>query len=316
MKQHNNRRELKKWQDNKEKRKQIKSEDGKKILDKLRSALQNISTWCRTNRNAMYMGFMFVALICIIVVVKNMSNHMEAKETMVQKPVASASPVPTAVPTAIPEPTPNPEEAIYSYLQGPKSWGNRLAWSGYWGTTFMDGGSFGGFGCGLCCIANVYSSVTPYKCTPVQAYHYTKKHTGYTGGGALEWGYMRRTLTSLGFDCGVKKKPSDYKTFQTDIAGSMASVVLISSSNSTCYWKDTPGHYVTIFLYNPQTDKVFLADSGDPKHNRHWVSLKKIYKSLKTSSSWQYLPVVSYNENEDGWKHKSVRGNWVKEASK
>lgn len=230
---------------------------------------------------------------------------------------AIATPTPSPAPakaTMTPKPTPKPEEGIYTYLQGPKSWGQRLQWSGEWGVTYYDGGSFGGFGCGLCCIANVYSSLTKYQCTPVDAYHYAKKETGYGGGGAIDWGYMRRTLSSMGFDCKVHRKPASYEKFKEQIRKNKASIVLVSSNNSTCYWKNTPGHYVTIFLYDEKTEKVFLADSGDPNHNRHWVSLKKIYSSLKTASPWQFLSVTDYEEKSDTWKHKSAKGNWVKES--
>lgn len=203
------------------------------------------------------------------------------------------------------------EDDIYSFLQGPKSWRQRLAWSGEWGESFYDGSSFGGFGCGLCCIANLYSTLTKYRCTPLQAYRYAKKKTDYIGGGAIEWGYLRQTLTSLGFACGVKKKPSSYQEFQEDIAASIGTIVLVSSDDSSNFWKDTPGHYVTIFLYEKDTDKVFLADSGEPKRNRRWISLKKVYKSLKTASTWQYLPIVGYDGKKDEWKHKSASGNWI-----
>lgn len=256
------------------------------------------------------LGIVIVA--CLGFFVGYIVKQTETKEAMVQKPIATVASTPTAKPTATPKPTPKPEEGIYTYLQGPKSWKQRLKWSGEWGTTFYDGGSFGGFGCGLCCIANVYSSLTKYQCTPVDAYSYAKKNTEYWGGGAIAWGYMRQTLSSIGFDCSVKKKPSTYKKFKKDIADSECAIVLVSSYNSTCYWQDTPGHYVTIFLYDEKTEKVFLADSGDPKHNRHWVPLRKIYKSLKTASAWQYLTVDSYDEVKDNWKHKSVKGNWVK----
>ena len=203
------------------------------------------------------------------------------------------------------------EEEVYTFLQGPKAWKQRLVWSGEWGEDFYDGGSFGGFGCGLCCIANLYSTLTKYQCTPLQAYRYAKKKTDYMGGGAIEWGYLRQTLTSLGFDCGVKKKPFFYEEFQGDIAASNGTIVLVSSNASSCLWKDTPGHYVTIFLYDKEKDKVFLADSGEPKRNRTWVSLKKVYKSLKTESTWQYLPIEDYDDEKDEWKHKNANGNWV-----
>ncbi len=215
--------------------------------------------------------------------------------------------------TEKPVQTARPEKDIYTFLQGPKSWGKRLKWSGEWGENFYDGGSFGGFGCGLCCIANVYSSLTKYQCTPIDAYRYAKRKTDYAGGGAIEWGYMRQSLTSLGFDCAVAKKPDSYGEFQKQIEEVQSAIVLVSSADSECYWKDTPGHYVTIFLYDKEHDNVFLADSGDPEHNGQRVALRKIYKSLKTASTWQYLLVRGYDQKMDQWKHKKAEGNWVKE---
>lgn len=214
-----------------------------------------------------------------------------------------------------PEPAAGSEDktaGIYTYLQGPRSWKRKIEWSGSWGKKYMDGSSFGGFGCGLCCLANVYSSVTPYRCTPVQMYKYAKKVTGYGGGGAISWGYMRRTLTKLGFESKARKKPRSYKKFQEQISSSLCSIVLVSSNDSKCYWKDTPGHYVTIFLYDKDKDRVFLADSGDPDHNRKWISLKKIYRSLKTASDWQYITVKSFDDSKCGWKNDNVKGKWVK----
>ena len=117
----------------------------------------------------------------------------------------------------------------------------------------------------------------------------------------------------MGFDCRVHKKPKSYGKFQKRMKESQGAIVLVSSNDSDCYWKNTPGHYVTLFLYEEESDKVFLADSGDPKHNRHWVPLKKIYDSLKTASAWQYLTVDSYTESLDNWKHKKAKGNWISE---
>lgn len=204
------------------------------------------------------------------------------------------------------------ETKIYSYLQGPKSWESRRTWSGKWGVTFYHGAKFGAFGCGLCCLANLYSSLTPYQCTPIDAYYYSKKHTGYAGGGAIDWGYMKTSLSNMGFSCTLSKKPDSYKKFQEMIAADQGTITLVSSNDSTCYWTDTPGHYVTIFLYNKTSDKVFLADSGVPEHNRQWVSLKLIYRSLKTQSTWQCLRVTGYEEAKDTWKHKTAKGSWVR----
>lgn len=217
----------------------------------------------------------------------------------------------TAEPTT--EPTRKPVDKtlqIYTYLQGPKSWNQGIDWSGEWGESYMDGGSFGGFGCGLCCMANIYSSLTPYQCSPVDMYRYAKKHTGYGGGMAIDWGYIRRGLTSLGLHCHVERKQETYQEFRENIRKSKCAIVLVSSANSTVHWKNTPGHYVTIFEFQEKTEKVFLADSGDPDHNRRWIHLKKVYRSLKTASNWQYLVVSGYDKQKDHWHHKMANGTW------
>lgn len=217
----------------------------------------------------------------------------------------------TAEPTT--EPTRKPVDKtlqIYTYLQGPKSWNQGIDWSGEWGESYMDGGSFGGFGCGLCCMANIYSSLTPYQCSPVDMYRYAKKHTGYGGGMAIDWGYIRRGLTSLGLHCHVERKQETYHEFRENIRKSKCAIVLVSSANSTVHWKNTPGHYVTIFEFQEKTEKVFLADSGDPDHNRRWIHLKKVYRSLKTASNWQYLVISGYDKQKDHWHHKKANGTW------
>ena len=43
------------------------------------------------------------------------------------------------------------ETDVYSFLQGPKSWGEGRAWSGEWSNQYVRGNYFGNFGCGLCC---------------------------------------------------------------------------------------------------------------------------------------------------------------------
>lgn len=219
-------------------------------------------------------------------------------------PVAAASPAPAAEPT----PTPDPTEKIATFLQGPKSWKKRLEWSGKWGSEYYDGGSFGGFGCGLCCMANIYTTFSGHTCSPIDVYEYAKRKSEYGGGGAIDWGYMKETLKYLGFTSDVWRKPAGYAKFQRSVKDSMACIVVVSSNDSDCYWKDTPGHYVTLFSYDETSDKIFLADSGDPSHNRHWVDLKKIYKSLKTSNRWQYLAVTAFDEKKDQWKHRGFGG--------
>lgn len=220
---------------------------------------------------------------------------------------------PAASPTdKAPAATEDPAAGVYTYLQGPKSWKSRLDWSGQWGKAMYDGGSFGGFGCGLCCLANIYSTETEGECSPLDMYTYAKKHTEYGGGGAIAWEYMQRVLERTGFTAKLCHKPSTYEKFQKEVAASRCNIVLVSSADSDCYWENTPGHYVTIFLYDQQKDQIFLADSGDPEHNRHWVKLKKIYKSLKTNSDYQYLRVTGYDQAKDTWKHKGTTGTWMK----
>ncbi len=206
----------------------------------------------------------------------------------------------------------NIEDSVFTYLQGPKSWSERRDWSGAWGSEFYDGNSFGAFGCGLCCLANVYSTISSFQCTPDDMYRFAKKNTGYGGGGAIAWEYMDSILMGLGLESRLRRKPNSYSDFKRQISEASCSIMLVSSDASKCYWTNTPGHYVTIFLYNKEDDTVFLADSGDPEHNRHWVELRKIYKSLKDASDWQYLCVGNYNKENDTWKHKTLNGEWIK----
>lgn len=256
-----------------------------------------------------FFGLAFMAVIVGAAVInRSLSGHgKDAVSQSAVTVVTSSSPV---METAVPEQE-DPTAAIATFLQGPKSWKAGLEWSGEWGKTYYDGSSFGAFGCGLCCTANIYCSLTDYRCSPVDMYDYSKKITEYEGGGAIDWGYMKRTLSSAGFTCQVGRKPERYQEFQEIVGNSEACIVVVSSNDSTCYWKDTPGHYVTLFLYDQESDKIFLADSGDPKHNRHWVSLKKIYRSLKTANNWQYMSVLDYQEENDQWKHSKINGNCV-----
>lgn len=265
----------------------------------------------KRNYDKKQMAFIIVMSIAMLAAAVFLNQYYpeETKETVSNQVTAaavepSATPKPTPVPTATPDPT----KKIATFLQGPKSWKSRIDWSGKWGETYYDGGSFGGFGCGLCCMANIYCSLTEYKCSPVDMYEYAKKVSGYGGGGAIDWGYMKETLTSAGFTCRVGRKPSKYAEFQDMVKKSKACIVVVSSQDSTCYWKDTPGHYVTMFLYDEKEDKVFLTDSGDPKHNRHWVSLEKVYRSLKTANHHQYLTVTEYDKKKDQWRHEKIGG--------
>lgn len=285
-------------------------------MDKWRQYGPRVKSWLITHRKeSVFAGLLIVVLVVGMIAAGRAKISGTNKKADGQPGKAQQSRVASQAPTDAPSPVPtatfNPEEKVYSYLQGPKSWKERRTWSGAWGELLVDGGSFGGFGCGLCCVANLYSTHAKYKASPLDAYRFSKKHTGYGGGCAIAWEQMQSVLNQIGFDALLRHKPSDYADFQRRIAAADSAIVLVSSYDSTCYWKDTPGHYVTVYLYNKDTDKVFLADSGDPAHNRHWVALKKIYKSLKTSSDYQYMTVSNYRESADQWKHKKASGDWI-----
>ncbi len=253
-----------------------------------------------------------VIMTLILIFGKNDTEKTETTmvEHSVQEPYSSTGTAIISAPK--PEVTPNPEDKVYSFFQGPKCWEERREWSGKWGKEYHDGANFGAFGCGFCCMANIYSTMTEYKCTPIQMYERSKKVTLYGGGGAISWGLMKQTMEDIGFQVDVGNKPSKYKEFKKIVAANPATLVLVSSYNDDSYWQNTPGHYVTLFLYDPETETALLTDSGDPTHNRQRVKLKMIYKALKTSSDFQYMTVVSYDASKDNWKHKKAGGTWVK----
>lgn len=72
------------------------------------------------------------------------------------------------------------ESDVYSFLQGPKSWGEGRAWSGEWSNQYVRGNYFGNFGCGLCCMANIYSTFSGHTCSPWDMFLYAREVSGYT----------------------------------------------------------------------------------------------------------------------------------------
>ena len=261
-------------------------------------------------------GIAAVCILMILAVTVCQIGRMKRSllETSAESPesetIVEEIPV-TAMPDHKPKSRKKQERRVYTYLQGPRSWKQRIDWSGEWAEAYLDGGYFGAFGCGLCCMANIYSSQTPYQCSPLDMYEYAKEKSAYEGGMAIEWGYMRRTLSSLGFDCEVNKKPDSYRAFKNMVSEARCCIVLVSSNDSAVYWQNTPGHYVTLFLYDENKETVFLADPGDPEHNRHKIKLRTIYRSLKTASNWQCLLVGQYHKKQDTWKNKETGGNWM-----
>ncbi|MCR4604736.1 MAG: hypothetical protein K5639_01930 [Eubacterium sp.] len=244
---------------------------------------------------------------------KNTQSEPEkvVSTNVVQEPEVTPEPVKNE-----PEPTEEPEmesePGIATFFQGPKSWKKKYDWSGYWGDLTIDGRRFGGFGCGLCCMANFYCSLTPYQCSPIDMYKFAKKVSSYPGGGAIDWPQIKKTMEAAGFVVDYGKRPKKYSKFKKLMKEAMASMVVVSSSYDNSFWKNTYGHYVTLFKYDPVTDMAFLGDSGKKHRNRRWISLKKVYKALKLSNSNHYMRMLSYDENRDTYKHKKISGKWVK----
>ena len=200
---------------------------------------------------------------------------------------------------------------IASFYQGDLSYQSGLTWSGDWGKETFKKKEFGSFGCGLCCLANLYSSLSPYAASPLDMYEYAKKHTGYAGAGAIEWWNMSAVLSRTGFQTAAARKPKEYEDFQKLVAHAKATVVLVSSKPKKSMWEDTTGHYVTLFLYDKKTDQVFLADSGSYKRNRHWVPLKKIYQSIKPGKEQRIMTVSAYRKKQDSWRNKKFTGKCI-----
>lgn len=209
-----------------------------------------------------------------------------------------------------------PEEKtalVYTFLQGPRAFRERFPWSGAWCKEIVRGNSFGGFGCGLCCMANIYSTLTDYECSPWDMYEYAVRASSYypsRESGAIGWDDMKAVLQSAGFDCETCIKPRTYGEFQEQMKNARSAVVLVSSAYDDAFWKNTSGHYVNIWLYREDTDEVFLAEPGDPENNRTWIPLRYVYDALKMVSQYQYLTVSSYSEERNAWKWNGIDENW------
>lgn len=208
----------------------------------------------------------------------------------------------------------HPEEAVYTFLQGPKSWSEGRTWSGEWSNEYVKGNYFGNFGCGLCCMANIYCTFTDYICSPWDMFEYARQVSGYSPTkktGAIGWADMKVTLLKSGFDCTLGNKPDTYEAFQEQVRNAKSVVALVCSSNDDTFWENTGGHYVNIYLYNEETDEVFLADPGGPTRNRTWIPLRYVYDALKTASQYQYLLVNDYDEESNLWKQDGIDEAWV-----
>lgn len=205
------------------------------------------------------------------------------------------------------------ESSVYSFLQGPRSWESGIAWSGEWCYFNEQRNFFGNFGCGLCCMANVYDTLSPYEVSPWDMLGYAKETANYTpsyGTGAIGWEMMKKVLRQCGMECGLYNKPGTYEAFQEEIKRGLTAVVLVCSSNDDTYWTKTAGHYVNLWLYDEESDTVFLAEPGSPERNRKRIPLRYAYNALKTASQYQYLLVEGYSEDQNQWKGDGIDESW------
>ena len=125
------------------------------------------------------------------------------------------------------------EEDVYTFLQGHRAWESNATWSGEWCMKYAKGQYFSGFGCGFCCVANVYSTLSPYTCSPLDVYDYAYKETGYTPSktnSALDWGNMKVILKDLGMSCDVYYKDNSYEAFRDQIRSAKMAITLVSLS--------------------------------------------------------------------------------------
>lgn len=262
------------------------------------------------------LGIVFVLAVGIGIYAGRRSHDSRTAEVSdsdnKNKSEAAATPAQAGTDKAADQTLPTDDPRVYSFLQGPKSYKKGLTWSGKWGKRRYDGAKFGAFGCGFCCMANIYCTETAYKANPVTIYKCSKNVTEYTGGQAIGWGHMKQTLEYMGFTVQSGRKPKKYKTYKKLVKESICSIALVSSYDSEEYWTNTPGHYIVLFGYDEATDTVMITDSGDPSHNRARVGLRVVWRSLKKSSDFQYLNIMSYDEAADRLKHKTAGGIWYR----
>ena len=248
------------------------------------------------------------------------STEALRRETEISLPQTESETEPALTESEYPEtetedPLLHREDSIYTFSQGPVAWESKTPYSGIWCESELDGGLFSVFGCGLCDMAGIYSSLTPYECSPLDMYWLARKVSDYSpggGAGAIDWPYMKETLQKTGFRIRLRKKDRRYEAFQKAVTDCLAAIVLVSSEDDDTYWEDTPGHYVCIWHYNPETDQVFLGDSGNPKHNRQWIPLRYVYDAIASQNAWQYLLVTSYDEEKNIWKYSGIHEKWVR----
>ena len=195
------------------------------------------------------------------------------------------------------------EKGIYSYTQfydeayQNSTWVNKrvsaAGWNGEWGRIQAGGQEFMMFGCGVCCLSNIVSTMTDRVVDPEEMYYALKDQTNYypeSGRGAVSWEYLQTMCAYYGLTMELRRKPADYESFVNEIRSVRTAVILADGGNSKRLWWYTDGHYVNIWAYDPATGTVFVTDPST-HYNRQRVKLIDIYNILKTASNYQYAVV-------------------------
>jgi len=185
------------------------------------------------------------------------------------------------------------EEKIYSYVQVPPQDTGKKKWAGDWYAIEMGGKPFAHFGCGTCCVSNIYSTFIQKPIDPGRMLGIAMEYTSYdpvNKAGAISWEDIRKLCVKLGMSATLHSKDADYADFQKSVSESSATVVLVCKDNDPGLWFYTNGHYVTLWEYDPKDDSVFVTDSSG-LFNRNRVFLKDVYDALKTASRYQYMCV-------------------------
>ncbi len=149
------------------------------------------------------------------------------------------------------------------------------------------------FGCGICCLSNMVSTLKDSVVDPEAMYYATKEQTSYypeSGRGAVSWENLKIMCGYYGLNMELRRKPSDYESFVQEIQSVPTAVVLVDGNNDKRLWWYTDGHYVNIWDYDPAAGTVFVTDPST-HYNRQRVKLVDIYNALKTASSYQYAVV-------------------------
>ena len=185
------------------------------------------------------------------------------------------------------------EKKISSYVQLPLKEYPDPRWAGYWSDLEAGGQKFYSFGCGICSLSNVVSTLTAEDVNPARMFRIAQEKSSYSpkkGQGAIDWTQMAAVLDAFSLKNEIKKKPADYRRFKEDVAASDATIALLCKDDDDSLWFYTNGHYITLWQYDPADGTVFVSDSAG-LYNRRRVSLIAIWKALKTRSTAQYLCV-------------------------